>query len=354
MNNTETAPRIKRETKNKIRVDFERTNAWTRFRLKFLTASSIKKGLWWLFRFVLLLGISYVILLPFYTKIASSFMAREDFVDVTVKLIPKHPTLDTYAAVIKYNGYFQALLNTVLLSGACAVIQTFVCAFIGYGFAKYKFKGSKLLFALVMLTMIVPHRTLRLSLFMKFRFFDIGIGKVGLFSLLGGGLFEGLKIIPFSSINLNNTYWPLILLSLGGLGFKNGLFIFMLRQFFRGVPDELEESAYIDGYGPIRTFLRIVLPISVPMLVTVFLLSFAWQYTDTFYVNVFFTTSGPKLLDDIILIPRALDTDYAGKVLYEAAIRNTSGILILIPLLVLYLFLQRYLVEGIERSGIVG
>ena len=354
MNKTETAPRIKRETKNKIRVDFERTSIWTRLRLKYLTASAVKNALWWLFRFVLLLGISYVILLPFYTKIASSFMSREDFVDVTVKLIPKHPTLDTYKAVIKYNGYFPALLRTVLLAGSCAVLQTFSCAFIGYGFAKYKFKGSKLLFALVMLTMIIPHRTLRLSLFMKFRFFDIGIGQAGLFSLLGGGVFSGLKILPFTSLNLNNTYVPLILLSVFGLGFKNGLFIFMLRQFFRGVPDELEESAYIDGYGPIRTFLKIVLPISVPMLVTVFLLSFAWQYTDTFYVNVFFTQAGPKLLDDIILIPKVLDTDYAGRVLYEAAIRNTSGILILIPLLILYLFLQRYLVEGIERSGIVG
>jgi multiple sugar transport system permease protein len=171
---------------------------------------------------------------------------------------------------------------------------------------------------------------------------------------LGGGLFENFKLINLSSINFNNTYWPLILMSFGGLAFKNGLYIFMLRQFFRGVPDELEESAYIDGYGPFKTFFKIILPISVPMMITVFLFAFSWQWTDNFYVNTFFTTTGPKLMPDIIMIPKQLDTDYAGKALFETAIRNTCGIMILTPLLVVYLFCQRYLVEGIERSGIVG
>ena len=281
-------------------------------------------------------------------------MAKEDFVDVTVKLIPKHPTLDTYKTIILENHYFEALLNTTLLSVICGILQTLVCSFIGYGFAKYKFKGSKLLFVLVILTMIIPHKTLHLSLFMKFRFFDLGIGEYGLFSLLGGGLFENFKIIPFSSVNLVNSYWPLVLLSLGGLGFKNGLFIFMMRQFFRGVPDELEESAYIDGYGPIKTFIKIVIPISIPMMITIFLFAFSWQWTDNFYVDTFFTSSGPRLLPKIISVPKSIETDYAGKALYETAIRNSCGMLIIAPLLIVYLFCQRYLVQGIERSGIVG
>lgn len=343
---TENSPRIKKETKNKIRVDFERTSFWTRFRLKFLTGNAVGKAIWWLFRLILLLGISYVILQPFYSKIASSFMSREDFVDVTVKLIPKHPTLDTYKAIIRESGYLTALLNTTVLSVSCALIQTFICSLIGYGFAKYKFKGSKLLFALVLLTMIVPHKTLHLSLFMKFRYFDIGFGDYGILSLLGGGVFENFRLLKITSLNLNNSYWPLILLSLGGLGFKNGLFIFMMRQFFRGVPDELEESAYIDGYGPLRTFFKIIVPISIPMMITVFLFAFSWQWTDNFYTTTFFTTTGPKLLPKIVMIPKSLDTNYAGKSLYEAAIRNTCGLLILFPLIIVYLFCQRYLVPG--------
>lgn len=351
---TENAPKVMKETKNKIKVDFERTSFWTRFKLKFLTAHALTSFIWWIFRFILLLGISYVILQPFYTKIASSFMSREDFVDVTVKLIPKHPTLDTYKAIIEESGYFKALLNTTILSVSCALIQTIVCSLIGYGFAKYKFKGAKLMFALVLLTMVIPHKTLHLSLFMKFRYFDIGVGKIGLFNLLGGGLFENFKVLKFSSVSFINSYWPLILLSLGGLGFKNGLFIFMMRQFFRGVPDELEESAYIDGYGPIKTFFKIIIPISIPMMITVFLFAFSWQWTDNFYTTVFFTTNGPKLLPDVVMIPKQLDTNYAGKILFESAIRNTCGLMILFPLIIVYLFCQRYLVQGIERSGIVG
>ena len=348
--NTENAPKILKESKNKIKVDFERTSAWTRFRTKYLSWFFLGKVIWWIFRLILLLGISYVILLPFFTKIASSFMSREDFVDVTVKLIPRYPTLDTYKAIIKESGYFTALLNTTILSVSCGLIQTFICSCIGYGLAKYKFKGSKLVFFLVVFTMVVPHETLHLSLFMKFRYFDI----LGIFNLLGGGLIESLKVIPFTSLNLNNSYWPLMLLSATGLAFKNGLYIFMMRQFFRGVPDELEESAYIDGSGTFRTFVQIVLPISIPMMITVFLFAFSWQWTDNFYTEVFFTTTGPKLMPNIIMTPSSLDTNYAGQNLYVAAIRNTCGLLIIAPLIVVYLFCQRFLVQGIERSGIVG
>ena len=344
------APRVMKESKNKIRVEFERTPLKERLKAKFLNMSFFTNVVFKIFRFVLLIGISYVILFPFFAKISGSFMSRDDFVDVTVKLIPRYPTLDTYKAIIKENKYFEALLNTLTLSVMCGLIQTFICCLIGYGLAKFKFKGNKLVFFLVLFTMVVPHRTLQLSMFMKFRYFDI----LGIFNLLGGGVFEGLKVIPFTSLNLNNSYWPLALLSLGGLAFKNGLYIFMMRQFFRGVPDELEESAYIDGSGTFRTFIQIILPLSVPMMITIFLFAFSWQWTDNFYTTVFFTKASKVLMPNIIAIPKSLDTTYAAQNLYESAIRNTCGLLILAPLLVIYIFMQNYLVGGIERSGIVG
>ena len=344
------APRVMKESKNKIKVEFERTPLKERLKSKFLSLNFLTNVVWVIFRFVLLVGISYVILFPFFAKISGSFMSREDFVDVTVKLIPKYPTLDTYKAIITENKYFSALLNTVTLSVLCGLIQTFICCLIGYGLSKFKFKGNKLIFMLVIFTMVVPHRTLQLSMFMKFRYFDI----LGIFNLLGGGLFDGLNIIPFTSLNLNNSYWPLALLSLGGLGFKNGLYIFMMRQFFNGVPDELEESAYIDGSGTFRTFLTIILPLSVPMMITIFLFAFSWQWTDNFYTTVFFTKASMVLMPNIIAIPKTLDTQYAAQNLYESAIRNTCGLMILAPLLLIYVFMQRYLIGGIERSGIVG
>ncbi len=336
---TQTAPRVTKESKNKIRVEFERTPLKERLKAKFLNANFFKNVVVKVFTYVLLIGISYVILFPFFAKISGSFMSREDFVDVTVKLIPKYPTLDTYKAIINSNKYFEALGNTFLLSTLCALIQTFVCCVIGYGLAKFKFKGNKLLFFLVIFTMVIPHRTLQLSMFMKFRFFD-------LFGILAGIFGEAPSLL--------NSYWPLAILSVTGLAFKNGLYIFMMRQFFHGVPDELEESAYIDGSGVFRTFLQIILPLSVPMMITIFLFAFSWQWTDNFYTTVFFQKSKLVLMPNIVAIPRSIDTNYAAQNLYESAIRNTCGLLILAPLLVMYVFLQRYLIGGIERSGIVG
>lgn len=341
MNAQQTQSKVLKESKNKIRVDFERTSAWTRFRIKYLSFRFLGQVIFKIFRLLLLLGISYVIIYPFISKIASSFMSREDFVDATVKLIPKYPTLETYKQIIRENEYFKAMFNTAFLSLVCGVIQTFICCVVGYGFGKYKFRGSKLMFACVMLTMVVPHQMLKLALFTEFNYFDIyGI----------------LQLILGKTIKLTNTYWPLLILSVTGLAFKNGLYIYMMRQFFRGVPDELEESAYIDGSGVFRTFIQIILPLSVPMMITVFLFAFSWQWTDNFYSNLFFvsTKNGIKLLPNIVEVPKTLDIDYAAGELYSAAIRNTCGLLIIAPLLIIYLFCQKYLVQGIERSGITG
>ena len=354
MNKVETAPKITKETKNSIRVDFERTPLLERLKARFVNVYFFQKVLVYVFKFLFLLGISYVILFPFYSKISSSFMSAEDFVDVTVNMVPRHPTLATYKAIILDNNYWKAFLNTLLLAGSCAILQTFVCCLVGYGFAKFKFKGNGILFLVVIFTMIVPHQTLQLSMFMKFRYFDIGIGKFSIFNFLGGGLIDSVNVLKDPWLRLINTFWPLIILSATGLAFKNGLYIFMMRSFFKGIPDELEESAYLDGSGTFRTFVQIILPLSIPMLITVFMFAFSWQWTDNYYTTVFFTTTGPLLMPKIVKVPKSLNTAYAGSNMYEAAIRNTCGILILLPLLILYTFMQRYIVQGIERSGITG
>jgi len=370
MNAQNTQPKVMRESKNKIRVDFERTPLAERLKAKFLSTYFLTNVVWYIFRLCLLIGIAYVVLFPFFTKIASSFMAPEDFIDVTVRLIPKHFTMDTYKAVLKELGYWKAFVNTFTLSLTCAVLQTFICSLIGYGFAKFRFKGNALLFLLVMLTMIVPHQTLQLSMFMTFCNFDV----FGIFGFLAGGgitifghtFLEGAVDITTlfekgtwlynnwkgDGINLCNTYAPLVIMSLTGLAFKNGLYIYMLRQFFTGVPDALEESAYLDGAGTMRTFFQIILPLSVPMMITVFLFAFCWQWTDDFYTTMFFTSTKTQLLTKIVGIPQSLKLDYSGQALYYAAIRNTCGLVIILPLVILYLFCQNFLVQGIERSGL--
>ncbi len=335
-------PKVQKETKNKIRVEFERAPLKERLKAKFLSLYFLKKVVWYIFRLILLIGISYIVLFPFFSKIASSFMSPEDLIDVTVRLIPKNFTLDIYKAIWTERNYVEAFSNTLFLSASSALVQTFICCFVAYGLAKFKFKGNGLVFLAVVVSLTIPHQTIQLALRDNFRSFDI----LGLIELIKG---QGL--------NLNNTFWPLIILSVCGLAFKNGLYIFMLRQFFRGVPDELEESAYIDGSGVMRTFFTIILPLSIPMMITVFLFAFSWQWTDDFYTTIFFTTgSNMTLMPDIIkgAIPTSLKTDstYTGVASYQTAIRNTGGIMIIAPLIVMYLFCQRYLVQGIERSGL--
>jgi len=345
------SPKVLKDTKKKIRVDFERTSLSERLKAKYLSTAFLGKVIWKIFRLVLLVGIAYIIIFPFFTKIAGSFMSREDLVDVTVRLIPRYPTLDTYKYIIRENGYFTAFVNAFLLSLMCAVVQTFVCAVVGYGLAKFKFRGNKLVFAAVIFTMIVPHETIKLSMYMNFKFFDV----FGLYGMLN----DALHFSDTGSIDLINTYWPMLILSIGGIAFKNGLYIFMMRQFYRGVPDELEESAYIDGSGPVKTFFKIILPISIPMMITIFLFSFSWQWTDNFYTQLFYTSNtSSHVLAYFAEVPnsmlKAIEDSGVDRVLYEQSVMHTCGLLIIAPLILIYLFCQRYLIQGIERSGITG
>ena len=349
--------KVKRESKRRIRVEFERAPLMERLKSKFLNMYFLKKVVFLIFKLVLLVGVSFVILFPYISKIFGSFMSPSDFKDVTVILISKAPTIDQYQYIVTENGYLSAVLNTFLISLSVALIQTIICALIAYGLAKFKFKGNNIVFALVILTMMVPRESLRFSMWYFFNNF-------GHNSVVGGLLVDwGLMEKGFA-----DSLIPLYLLALTGLGFRNGLYIFLLRQFFRGVPDELEESAYVDGSSTFRTFFTIIIPLAIPMLVTVFIFSFAWQWTDDFYTTMFFDLKGSaqaleeegvfrlKFMSEIVKMPETLgkQPDAKGLDVYSSAVQGTATILIALPLIFAYLFVQKYIVQGIERSGIVG
>lgn len=338
---------IKKSNKNgtsrkEMKKDFEgKLSFRQRFVMKVFSFEFLKNVVVKFFMYVFLVGISYIILYPFITKISASFMSNSDFTDVTVKLIPKYPTLDTYKFVIIENDYFEALLNTTLLAVSTAVLQTLVTAVIGYGFAKFKFRGKSLIFGLVILSMVIPHKTLQLSMFTFFRYFDI----YGIIELLTG-----------NTIKLIDTVFPLLILSIFGLAFKNGLYIFIFRQFYKGVPDELEEAAYVDGSGIFKTYFRIILPLTIPMMTTIFMFAFSWQWTDKYYNNLFFISGdAPHFLPAIVKVPDSLSSiASSSSPLQESAVLNTCGILVILPLFIIFLFAQKAFVQGIERSGIVG
>lgn len=291
-----------------------------------------------LFMYTLLIIISFIILFPFISKISSSFMSIEDMYDRTVSFIPRHATLDMYQMVIKSVNYLPTTLRTLGLSLLCALPQTIICACTGYALAKLKTKFSKICMGLVVMTILIPPQIILVPLYLKFRFFDI----FGILKLLTG---ESINLI-----NLNGGIWAFIILSITGMGFKNGIFIFLLRQFYKGVPEELEEAAYIDGCSIFKTYFKIICPISIPMMITIFIFSFAWQWTDTFYAGLFLKSNAVLANSVFAMSVESVGTgDF-----YKTAAIQTAVILAIIPIVIVYIFAQKKIIAGIERSGIVG
>ncbi len=292
-----------------------------------------------LIRAIVVLGICYIILMPLFTKLSSAFMTERDLYDQTVKWIPRNPTLDNFKLVWRYMKYPEAFKNSFLLALSVSLLQLAACTVVGYGFARFQFRGRNLLFGLVVFTLIVPPNLIMIPMYLNFRYFD-------LFGLL-----------PDGGINLLGSYWPFILMAATGTGMRNGIFIYIMRQFFRGMPRDLEEAAYVDGAGPFTTFFRIMLPGAVPAMVIVFLFGFVWQWNDYFLTNIFMggQTLLPLTLDSLVFSASGLVT--GGMMLtgqYASLINNTGMLLFMAPLLVLYAFLQRYFVESVERTGLVG
>jgi multiple sugar transport system permease protein len=350
MNAQNTTPNVAKVTRRGVKMNFEGKIPFKKRVIMRLTSSSFWiDRVWYLARFILMVGISFVIIYPFISKVLTSLMPVQDFADPTVNLIPKNPNFEIYTELAKYDKYLTTILTTTLLSGSMAILQTFVACMVGYGLAKFKFKGNKLVMIFVIITMAVQHRTLLLSLSQFFKEFD-------LFTIQALNYTGPIEAITGSTLYLADSPAPFIMLSATGLAFKNGLYIFMMRQFFRGVPDELEESAYVDGSGSFRTFIQIILPLSIPMMITIFLFAFSWQWTDSFYTTLFYPTEHIALMPSLVDadIPKTLQPMAAGRELFLVAVRNAGGMMVIAPLLVVYLFFQRYLVQGIERSGIVG
>ncbi|WP_337102686.1 carbohydrate ABC transporter permease [Paenibacillus sp. YIM B09110] len=312
---------------------------------RLLSFESWKRGLWTIVRLVLIIGLSFVILYPIIQKISTSIKDKADLYSPIVVFIPEHYTFDNFKQAIAIMDYWETLLNTIMLSSMTTIMTAASCAFAGYAFARLKFKGSNLLFAGVILTILVPPTTILIPIYMNLKDFTL----LGLIPLLTGG----------KSLNLLDSYWPFILTSITANSLKAGLYIFIFRQFFRGIPKEVEEAAYIDGAGVGSTFLRIMLPNAIPSIVTVLLFSFVWQWNDSFFTTTYLTSS-KVMSTQLSSLPYNLAILLEGGAttnkdpFFMSMVQDTGILLAILPLVILYLFVQRYFVESIERTGIVG
>ena len=293
-------------------------------------------------RFLLLFGMCFLILQPILNKISISFMQERDLYDPMVISIPAHFTGENYVFVMDFLEYPNALKNSLLYSLGLAVLQITMCTLVGYGFARFEFPLKGFWFACVILTVVVPVQAISTSIHMYFRFFDI----FGIIKSIRGD--SGLLGSPI----------PYVIMSATCMGLKNGLYIYMIRQFFRNIPKELEEAAYVDGCGTLRTFFRIMLPDAKPIITSCFLFAFVWQWTDSFYSKYFL--GGVDLLS--IQLAGLADT-IGGYYMYTLnrgqisigytnCLVATGTMLIIVPVILIYLFAQKGFVESLSSTGI--
>jgi multiple sugar transport system permease protein len=290
--------------------------------------TSVKNFIMWVGIAIILLGVCYIILAPLFGIISRVFMSHADITNPLVFIIPQEPTLYNIQQAFVFMNFWRTTASTMAYSLGISVLQVLICSMVGYGFARFKFKGSELLFALVIISIVIPTQVYMIPMYIHFQL--------------------------FYPINLVGTIWPMLMLTVTGVGIRSGLYIYIFRQFFRGIPKEIEEAAFIDGAGAFGTYTRIMLPNAVPAIVTVFLFAFVWQYNDTYYTGLLML--GNRMMANTL---GSLQFNFTQAMTVENPVVTQlvvfGGVLLVItPIMIIYLFLQRFFVEGLERSGIVG
>ena len=297
----------------------------------FINGKRITRLLMYLF----LLDLVFVFLYPFLYMLITSVKSPEDIMDVTVHWLVNGIHGQNYTLSWNVLDYPTRLVRTFMVVTLCTLGHLIACSFLGYGFARYNFRGKKLLFLLLLLSIIVPPQTIITPVYMI-----------------------------FSNAHMTGTYLPLILPTWFGLGLKGGLFIFIFRQFYLSLPRSLEEASSIDGCGPISTFFRIALPSSRSSIMVCLVLSLVWHWNDYFEPTIYITQQKDYLLP--MMLPGLYNlmngagtvTDVAASVdlnlIYTEAVAMAATTLVIIPVFILYMFLQKQFIEGVERSGITG
>lgn len=313
---------------------------------RYIFGRRIADKVWPIFRAIIVFGLSFVILYPILFMISSAFRPQAEMNDPSIMWIPKTLTFSNVVDVWKATSYPKLLANTALVNVVSSLLQVVTCAITGYGFARFKFRGKGFLFVIVILQIIVPIQIILIPQYMQFRYFN----PLGIFSLFGKP----------NGINLINTPLALYLQAIFVNGIRAGLFVLLFRQFFRGLPKELEDAAHLDGCGPFATFIRIMVPNAKTSFITVFLFSLVWYWNDSYVSGMFYNGENTST---IALQTQNLWTDISAYfnngtptgVPTQWMVWVQAGCLLsLLPILIIYCFLQKQFVEGIERSGITG
>ena len=301
--------------------------------------NSVKNFLVNLLRAAILIGVGYVILSPVIGIIVNSISSNKDAYNPMVFVLPQFPTLERYALVIERMNYFPTMFRDLLYTLTLTALQLLVCSMVGYGFARFDFPLKKLLFGCVVVMIVIPAHTIMLPLYMTFKSFD------------PFGIVSAIKGTP----GIMGTVVPMYIMTLLGCGVRSGLYIYIFNQFFRGLPKEIEEAALVDGCGVWYTYFRIMLINAMPAVITVAVFSIVWQFNDTFYAKLFLISEDVVISKKISSLQAVIaNVDKILDTTIQELYLDAGIVLIILPILIIYLVLQKYFIEGVERSGIVG
>lgn len=261
--------------------------------------------------FLIIVGI--VMVFPIAWMISASFKFESDVFRVPIEWIPENPNFENYITALTDFPYINWYINTIIATACIVFLVLFVSSLSGYAFAKMNFKGKNLIFMLFIATMMVPVQVRTIPQFLIFQ-------KMGLINELPS------IILPWAF---------------------NGFSIFMMRQFFMSIPNDLLEAARIDGSGEYRTFFKIVMPLAKSQLAALFILSFTWGWNEYFGPLVYISDTKKQVLAVGI-------ASFKGQYSNNFAVQMAGATLALVPIIVVYLCAQKHFIEGIALSGVKG
>jgi len=295
--------------------------------IRFITKGSI---------YFLLICICYIYMLPLLRMISSIFMPEADIIDPAVDWIPRNFSIMNIRVAFNVLNIRETLVNSIWYSGLLAAAQTFVSALAGYAFARFNFRFKKVLFVLLLATFIMPLPILMIPRWIMFVSVQTAV--------------PGLQLI--------GTPIPQTLMAILGQGVNSTILILIFYSFLRLIPYSLDEAAMIDGASAWQVFWHIIIKMSLTTILVVFLFSFVWNWNETTQTSSFLR-GGISLLPmqltmfESLFYGAVVGTDAQDAMLNEAY-RLTATFVTIAPLLILYGFVQRFFIAGIENTGITG
>lgn len=278
----------------------------------------------------LLITIGFVYLYPLLFMFATSIKSPSDLLNPMVQWVPTELFLGNYEKAFRVLNYPRALLASIFVSVVPSVLQTFVASLVGYGLARYRFRGKSLLLLLILATFIIPPQNTVIPQMLTYR--NLG--------LLGNPL-------------------ALILPAMLGQGYRSAIFILIFYQSFLSLPKVLEESARLDGASDLRVFFTIAMPSALPAYIVSLVFSIVWYWNETFLTSIFLEGGVTTLPMQLSRFAQAYENLYPPGTVnifdrLNEAVKMSGTFLNILPLLIMYFILQRWFVESVERTGITG